>query len=418
VYLTVPNLFAEDGQFIFQNLQDHGLSAIFKPLNGYPIVGVYILGAFGSVPAHFLRDYSINTIPLLFSLTSYAFWTLVAMSPIRYLKNYLQKRNLYILAILLSLTSIKGWEYSVLGTLAGLKFTFFVLAFVLAIGFNSKPKSVSNLEIYLVLCICIFTNPMSALVIPLLVNKFLFEKKLKLSQKIKQEIIPVSILLLASVVIYLNSQNFEFPPGYMDQPFTAQGKLEALTSRTFGFALFSNLYKYMSEFDSIIIFLVLLTLYSLRRELLPIRNILLATLIVPLTYSYLLLNSRPGLASFYNNHLDAGPGQFFSPQNSIFLLGIFLAISKIWESSKSDVLLKKFCNPLIFILIWILLNFQSFGSLGYGATANHHITVGSLHSNLVKACKNETPEIDVRILPTEGWNIHILRNKYCKRFQL
>jgi hypothetical protein len=155
-----PNFYSEDGKVFAKNIIDNGFwQAIGTSFNGYYVWGIYLLEQAGIVVNKLLFGGAFTELPRSLALVSYGFLGLCASLPILLLRKYVAWPALVIMTLLILYVPLRGWDYSIIGTIGNLKFAFIYIAFVLLVYRHYLPAQ--SRKFYLVdiaLLICAYTN--------------------------------------------------------------------------------------------------------------------------------------------------------------------------------------------------------------------------------------------------------------------
>lgn len=405
IYLSVPNFYAEDGTVFFQSSMDKGLFGILDPFNGYPILGIRLM----SLIAYYLSFYpligNIQAVAIANAIVSMMFWSMLAVCTLFVLRRYVDRYLGILGSILIVLLPLNGWNYAILGTLGNMKFGFVYLSFLLWLSrCNSGKWTTANKLGYL---ICFLTNPISVIFLPF----FLLTNKANVfAVKMKDFIYSVTILILAFVIIF-SAQNHDLPKDYTSGKWSFSQMAEVLVLRTLFFQFSSGIYQFFN------VSLVLIVLTLLAVAIIKLKsghgNIAILGFFFSTVISIIILVTRGGLSSFYEDFKDPGPAQFFYPQNMIAMTStvILFGGSNLYRNLNFNT--RKLLVASV-LLTHLIFNFEGIGFLGKGVNGTWQAEQGSIRDNLKQLCvSHPSGIIDVPIMPGNPWVISIPREDVC-----
>lgn len=418
---TQPNFFGEEGSVFANNIIHHGFwTALNTTFNGYYIWGIYILEKIAFIINSIFYGGEFVNLPRSFALVSYGFLGGVVALPVLLLRGYVKLTALIITVLLCLYVPMVGWDYGIIGTLGQFKFAFIYIAFLLLIYRNNLPAG-SN-KVYAVdigLLISAYTN---ITVYPMLFfalirywpevrggDYFNKVKKLLLSDRTAQSLVILGILLLPQLLV-IHQDGVPKIPGYLDGPYNYHRTIEIFISRSYLYGLLFPINKFLNDLIVVVLFATFLALaWKTVKKYRPmfifgIATILLATL--------LFVIKRPGISAFYIGYKDAGPAQFFFPQNWIF----DFIISVIFVSLVSR--LKKFQLQfgvyLLAALFFVYIMTPRAGS--YGRLDFESKKVGNIYANAQRQCDQDrsSQNLSITIYPTSDQHYNGLnRHQLC-----
>lgn len=394
------NFYAEDGSIFTKNFLEHGLPALFEPFNGYPVFGLYVLVglAFLLKLILFLQGYEL---PAVLAFISFCFWGFVAWSPTIFLRNFLSRTNRTLLSLSLVFIPLGSYDYAVLGTIGNLKFSFLPLSIFIAMYISSTENTLSGrtTTAYILFLVCLLTNPLAWLSIPILVKRF---RSLYIQNKVKAIAL---IAPLASVLIY-QSIVFVFDKtelvGYLDKPFEKSKVVEVFLGQSILYSPFHAIYSNLNDASAFILFLVLLLFIAPTFSATSFMSIYLLS--VALLTTLVFVMQRPGVSEYFFGYTLSSPSQFFYAQNMLIMTSLFLAVEVY--SRKRLFMIKKLGRSLPFVLLIFQISpNQPIGTFGKIATMQSQ--VDSASQSYKRLCvgnrSNKHEVLSIPIYPSEPW---------------
>lgn len=336
------NFYAEDGSVFLQSVLNKGwVGAALTPFNGYFVVGLYVLEAFGWVANSLFGHAGILSLPASFAAVAIVFMGSVIALPYLLFSTTLGKFKMLAVVTCSMLLPLPLGLHIVLGTIGNQKWTFMYLATLLVAYrlLNHNRLSAARLiSIDAILLLCAYTNSTTYALVPLLYLPYLSDywKKreqsklftwLRLQIKTRELVsLLVLTLLLLPQLVYVGLQGIPVLPGYLDTPYELSKSIEVFINRTYLFGVTHYFNGYLNDALSVVGFIVLIGAWRWMhsRE----RIIFLISLYAAGVASALFVFNRPGVTAFFNgyHYSGSGPDQFFFAQTLIMYLPVVLAI--------------------------------------------------------------------------------------------
>ena len=413
-----PNFFGEEGNIFADNIIDHGfISAIITTFNGYFIWGIYILEMVAFWLNRLVYDGEFVQLARSFSIVSYAFLGLIATLPVALLRKYYKLPALILCTIFILFVPLGGWDYGIIGTLGNTKFALIFVSFLLIIKrHHISEKSKGFYLIDITLLICAYTNVTVYALLPFTLVRYwpkikggnYKNKQFKLIRRDRsfQSLIVLVFLLLPQLLI-IKLNGVPSIPGYLDNPFNNQRIIEIFISRPFIYQLTFPINNLMSDIVVIAIFISFLYLFwrILRKE----RFAVILGLFSIFISTFLFVIKRTGISDFFISYQDAGPAQFFFPQNWIFAFLVSILIVELINLMPSIRLrVGVFSLIIIFFMVFMMPESGSFGRNDF-----QEKRVGNIYANARIACEGKEETLQIPIYPSLE-----LQYKDLKRSQL
>ena len=276
------------------------------------------------------------------------------------------------------------------------------------------PKK--SLKLYFVdiaLLLCVFTNVLVVLLLPLAlirykqeISKLIKTKKLKLSSH--KDLLAIVLILIISgiyvVAIYING--IPKMEGYLDGPLVIEGFINAFFRVTW----YGILYPAYTTFN-IVMVIGLLLLIPLAIFMKKNKLFVISVAWAIFVYTIGFVANRPGVTEFLRDYTsDGGPGQFFYGGTMIFVFGLVYLVSQNYNSLK----LYKKAIALYLVLIYMIWAFPYAGS---GENSyNLYRVVPTSYQAVTESCnKNSGKYVTFDIYPSAIWTMTIERDLACQK---
>jgi len=326
--VNYPNFYAEDGIYV-QNIIDKGIfGAMFESFNGYYIVGIYILHGLA-----FLLNTGTGSfigLPWAIGIISYLFLGFTAALPMLLLRNTLNRYVIVWLVLATTLVPLPTMDYAVIGNMANVKFVFVYIATLLAIyRYNLPSNSRKNVLTDVLLTICILTNVISvtALALPLYRHGREIIRTRNWAAAKNLSYIGMTVMLSVTLLVLTIARDESVSIGNLyDYPYVFRNTIEIFLGRSVLFGFLYPVYTHLTNAITIILTTLLFIgcfLAAARRH----KSIVLFTSFMIMITTMILMFSRPGISTLFDDYKSGGYDQYFFAQNimAFLLFALFLA---------------------------------------------------------------------------------------------
>lgn len=415
---TFSNFYAEDGKIFMKNIIELGpVEALFQPFNGYLIIGVYGVTAFGWL-LNSIFGSGFWTSAQFVAVASYIFLGLITCLPVIIFKKRLGLYSSIVLLLLLLLTPLGGYDYAVFGTTGNLKYAFMFIAFLLVVYRIDKNITKKPWQYFLVdatFILCALTNMLVIALLPLLLLQYkediirIFKLK-KINLNFDKISLLCLIIIVTTYTIIVMIHGLTSIPGYLDGPIE-KSAIPAILYRGSFYGFIYPITKLLNGFTLSFIFVVI-TMFMIKSKYKLNLFILCYVLLVnTLGFVY----SRPGVTSLFRDFNDINwPGHFFYAGTMIFTFGIIYIYHR-----EINMFIKNHNKFYILILTILTITFMA----PYSGSRFSFNELGTKRPTLKyeidnKCSKNTKQIIDIEIFPSEGWKMQIDKNIACPKYLL
>jgi hypothetical protein len=397
--LFEANFFAEDGLVFWSNFQSEGVFSFLTPFNGYPLVGIYLL-VFLAESLRFVLGGPITEAAFFLNFIGYVAWALLSFAPYVLLKKYFQSWVRLSLCLMFLFVPLDQYDFAILGVIGNLKAGFFPLSILFSLYILREESRYRRAIAYLLLVICIWTNPIAALSIVLLAKKTIFRDLLERQYALGN-------LLLFLFLIYQSKILFDGIPkldGYLDEPLQVSNSLP-IVSRIYFYTFIHPFYdKSNGIFTICLLFLFFAVVFKFaKRFKVEIWSIILIQLVA----GVILLTQRSGLSEFFSDYNYMAPSQFFYAFNWISILLFYLFLFQ----EKSHFY---FFRILIIGLLLIAELFPITGIDSFGGNDSMHTNLRSFEYNLQQSCAIVPHPDRVQIFPFVELKLQLDLKSICR----
>lgn len=404
------NFFAEDGSVFLKNtLQGEAVKSIFTSFNGYFVVGIYICVFIAKAINYLLLGDHIFTLPQAFAITSYLILGLSAAICISF-KRFIGTGTSLLLVILVATLPLPNTTHQVIGTIGNLKWTFFFIAFIVAINFllrRTELRYRTAIPLGLILLICIYTNAYSYLALPVAGLPYLWElwigrKNLKKSLRDIFKLQSFQILLAVCVLsviqlIFVKLHGIPVIPGYLNTVFDWSRGIEILVGRTL---IFGFIFPFWTHMNDLLVVTLAVAFIAAGARLLRGKDLYIfsASLLASMGASFLFIATRPGISGEFNSYLSTGPDHFFYAQNLIMYIPFVLLVIAI---GKKIPHFRISHLPQIFSVTVLMLFFIA-NAVGNSLHDNNNLMdsyTGTFAQNLLKQCASSQAPLNIPLYP-------------------
>lgn len=396
-----PNFYAEDGSVFGKNLIDKGFwGSLGTTFNGYFTWGLYILEQFGFTINRLLGGGEFVNLPGSLSLVSYGFLAFVATLPALLFRKYLNPIALIFIVLLAVYVPMRGFDYAIIGTIGNLKFSFIYLAFLLLVYRHLLPAK--SKQFYLVdvgLLICAYTN---ITVYPMMIFALLrYWPTIRQSNRIKvllkdnsfRSLLILGLCMIPQLVT-LKVNGIPQLTGYLDAGFNYSRTIEIFISRSYLYTVLFPFNKFLNNALAFVLiagFVIIGLKYTKRY-----RAIFCFGLFAIILASFLFVSKRTGVSEFFSGYKEAGPDQFFYPQNWIFSFIFSVVLVEVISQLKTRQTRHIFyLVSFLYIFLAIIPNAGTYGK--NDAMAKQ---VGNIYSVAKETCMQNMRTYNIPIYPT------------------
>jgi hypothetical protein len=351
--LISPVLYAEDGTWLGRIYVEGLWNVLINARLDYFVVGNILGLFFAKYLSYTFFAYDISTLPFFIAIQSYAFFALIAVSPIILLKNHIRLELLIMLSFVILLLPF-GWSTNeIIGRLNNIGYFLFPLSIMLLIyrlDIINEKKKVIIIDALLVFCM--LTNPMVVLfIITYFLLRYFFGKQDSFEYKAQFYTFVIAFLIFIYIVyikITLSPQT-----SLTTETFLIENLFEVSISRSILYPFIFPIYSKLGDLFSLIILLIFLTTFYLVFKTLQYKDkkvfLILSFALVFVTFFTTF--TKPGLTHYIKDYSGTFPDRYFSAQNIMSLLVVIFMIEK------ALILRNKFIKNItkLFIVMLILI---------------------------------------------------------------
>lgn len=406
-----PNFYSEDGSVFAKTLAEQGFwHALTTTFNGYYIWGLYILEQAAFIVNKVFFSNVFTELPRSLALISYGFLGFAALLPTLLLRKYIRFSALVIITLFVLFVPLRGWDYSIIGTIGNLKFVFLYIAFVLLVYRHYMPEG--SRKVYAIdaaILACAYTNITVYLLMPFALLRYLPQLKTqhgpiirRIWQLLQNSVSLQSLVVLAVALVpqlyIVHRDGVPALPGYLDSAYDSRRTIEIFGARSYLYELIYPIYKHFTDILTLLTVggLGIVSWWAARRY----RPVLLFGWIAILLGTLLFVVKRTGVSSLFGGYTVGGPDQFFYAQNMIagFLAGLVIPelinhLKRSWMRWSAYVL-----GIVLFVAVFIPI------ASSYGKNNFMETTVGTIYVDAKQACQKSAPHhpVDIAIYPSTG----------------
>ena len=405
----IPNFYAEDGAvFVNHVIHKDFISSTLSGFNGYLVTGQYLLAEL-AVGIHKISGLPFYELPKIIAIVSCLFLGATVSLPYILFRKQLGETLAIATVIVGAFVPMPAYDYAIIGTIGNLKFAFLYWAFLLILYRQRIMGATKKLIIVdLLLLLCVLTNVLTILLLPLILLSYKREaiSFLKL-KKIRTVLSPhmIGLFILAAIsFIYLLVIYFkQIPklPGYLDTPY----QLSATPKILYRVTLYSWLHPVTSTFrDVLTIGLVsLFSIYSLTNRADRKVFIFGSWAILVATLGFVI--NRPGISDFFVKYVSS-PDQFFYTQSLIFIFMSCWVLKKYFTNTLRHNLL---LILITFLFVWWAAPYSS----SFGRNQAIYSNIDTAQQNVTAGCQIPGDNIIFIIYPSVQWNWTVPRSIAC-----
>jgi len=411
--VSAANLYAEDGSIFVKNVYDKGfLPAAATLFNGYLVIGQYIILG-GALLINAVLGHGFGSIAKSLAAASYLFLGFTCALPWVLFRRKIGALLSALALLLLTLLPLGGYDYAVIGTLGNLKFAFLFIAALLVIYRNDTglcKKTAQLIAVDVALLLCVLTNAVCVAVLPFLLWRYRQDIKVlftkwrlpKLTLGHYSAIVMLLVSFVYIVAVYLHG--IPKMPGYLDGPFE-KPPLIAILFRGSIYGLLFPVYGLLNDHLAVAIMALCTGLAIWSRDRMAYIIMIVGILASVLGFAL----NRPGVTGLFHTYLsDGGAGLFFYGGTLLFTFGVAYA-SRGWFNKL----------PLIrrgVVAIAVVLAFFVMLPAAGLRTTSYHMYMGrpTLKQEVARACATGQNMVQLKLYPTEGWNLRLQRDKVCQ----
>ncbi|NTU72761.1 hypothetical protein HGB07_01130 [Candidatus Roizmanbacteria bacterium] len=410
------NFFAEDGVVFFRNITIHGaLDAMFTLFNGYLVTGQYVLTGIAIV-LNSIFGRGLETMPKAMAVVSYVFLGFISSLPFLLFRKKLGYLLATMTAILLWVVPLGGYDYTVIGTICNLKFSFFFIAALLIIYRNQKDlvdKKWQFIIIDLTLLLCVITNILTIALLPFLFwrykNGIIETINNRAIKKLSAAQISAAFLVLLTILylLLIAFRHTKSMPGYLDEPLMF-GSIINIFSRGSIYGLLFPVNNLLNDYIVIFFFIVSIVAALLSRYRAELLFIWYAIFINVAGFVY----NRTGVTHMFSTYAsDGGPGLFFYAGTMLFVFGVAYSTQDWFRRQKivSKIILAALA------IGFIMVSLPTAGSRGASYT-NIISKRPTISAEIIRVCANASDEnVEIGIYPSVEWTLTVERRIACTR---
>jgi len=404
-----PNFYAEDGSvFVNHVIHKDFIASTLSGFNGYLVAGEYLLAEL-AVGLHTLSGLPFYELPKIIAIVSCAFLGATVSLPYILFRKQLGVTLAVATVIVSAFVPMPAYDYAIIGTLGNLKFAFLYWAFLLILY---RPRIINNTKklvvVDLLLLLCVLTNVLTVLLLPLILFSYKKEggallRLKKMKSVLSPHLIGLFILAVISFLYLLVIYFKQIPklPGYLDTPY----QLAATPKILYRVTLYSWLHPVTSTFRDVLTIglLLLFSVYSLLNR--ADRKVFLIGSWTILVATLGFVINRPGISDFFVKY-SSSPDQFFYAQSLIFIFMSSWLLRKYFKNSLKHNLLLIF---ITFLYLWWAAPYSS----SFGRNQAIYANIGTAQQNLSAACSKPGENIIFIIYPSVQWNWTVPRSIAC-----
>lgn len=353
--LTMPHIYTEDGSWSGMIWQNGFLRTLFNARADYLVFGNVILLKMAQIFNDIFFGDNLSYYPLLISIISYCFFSLLALTPVIYLKKVLVKPVRIFIWLLILLLPLGDTSYEIIGRISNVGYAVYFIVYCLLVWrkLNSQTAKKYNLVIVdgLIFIACA-TNPIC---IPLVVVAFLIDiiseyrknskesfvqgtKKVINKFYFKSWISNILLITISFIYIFIRMLKKDIPVNSSGEVINFSETIEFLARNILFNFVYPIYYKLTNKIVIMLLVILIASLIFIYRYLHKTeKKFFISAVCATIFLISTMFITRPGLTNLLNNYTTTFPDRYFYGQNLMMLIIISIPISEAFRAGKNKV---------------------------------------------------------------------------------